>query len=82
MALTVTRSDVWAASIVDRAGGLAEKLAALAEAGAVGVCHFATGTRHAGHRRRFPDSAQRRSPAEGCQEGWLRKDAESALAAN
>ncbi len=34
MALTVTRSDVWAASIVDRAGGLAEKLAALAEAGA------------------------------------------------
>lgn len=34
MALTVTRSDVWAASIVDRAGGLAEKLAVLAEAGA------------------------------------------------
>ena len=32
MALTVTRSDVWAASIVDRAGGLAEKLTALAEA--------------------------------------------------
>ena len=34
MALTVTRTDVWAASIDDRAGGLAEKLAALAEAGA------------------------------------------------
>jgi hypothetical protein len=34
MALTVTRTDVWAASIVDRAGGLAEKLTALAEAGA------------------------------------------------
>ena len=34
MALTVTRTDVWAASIEDRAGGLAEKLAAVAEAGA------------------------------------------------
>jgi len=34
MALTVTRTDVWAASIADRAGGLAEKLAALADAGA------------------------------------------------
>jgi hypothetical protein len=34
MALEVTRADVWAASIEDRVGGLAEKLAALAEAGA------------------------------------------------
>ena len=34
MALNVTRADVWAASIADRPGGLAEKLAALAEAGA------------------------------------------------
>ena len=34
MALNVTRADVWAASIEDRPGGLAEKLAALAEAGA------------------------------------------------
>ena len=34
MALTVTRADVWAASIDDRPGGLAQKLAALAEAGA------------------------------------------------
>ncbi|MBN1854934.1 MAG: ACT domain-containing protein [Pirellulales bacterium] len=34
MALNVTRVDVWAASIEDRPGGLAEKLAALAEAGA------------------------------------------------
>ncbi len=34
MALNVTRVDVWAASIQDRPGGLAEKLAALAEAGA------------------------------------------------
>jgi len=34
VALNVTRADVWAASIEDRPGGLAEKLAALAEAGA------------------------------------------------
>ena len=34
MALTVTRTDVWAVSIEDRAGGLAEKLAIVAEAGA------------------------------------------------
>jgi hypothetical protein len=34
MALTVTRTDVWAASIVDEAGGLAAKLVALADAGA------------------------------------------------
>jgi hypothetical protein len=34
MALSVARVDVWAASIEDRAGGLAEKLTALAEAGA------------------------------------------------
>ena len=34
MALNVTRVDVWAASIDDRPGGLAEKLEALAEAGA------------------------------------------------
>jgi hypothetical protein len=34
MALNVTRADVWAARIEDRPGGLAEKLAALAEAGA------------------------------------------------
>ena len=34
MALNVSRADVWAASIDDRPGGLAEKLAALAEAGA------------------------------------------------
>jgi hypothetical protein len=34
MAQKVTRADVWAASIEDRPGGLAEKLAALAEAGA------------------------------------------------
>jgi hypothetical protein len=34
VALNVTRADVWAASIDDRPGGLAEKLAALAEAGA------------------------------------------------
>ena len=34
MALNITRVDVWAASIEDRPGGLAEKLAALAEAGA------------------------------------------------
>lgn len=34
MALAVTRTDVWAASIEDRAGGLAEKLAAVAAAGA------------------------------------------------
>jgi hypothetical protein len=34
MALNVTRADVWAASIEDLPGGLAEKLAALAEAGA------------------------------------------------
>jgi hypothetical protein len=34
MALTVERVDVWAASIKDQPGGLAEKLAPLAEAGA------------------------------------------------
>jgi predicted amino acid-binding ACT domain protein len=34
MALKVSRVDVWAASIVDRPGGLAAKLAALAKAGA------------------------------------------------
>ena len=34
MALNITRVDVWAAGIEDRPGGLAEKLAALAEAGA------------------------------------------------
>ena len=34
MALKVTRVDVWAASIEDRPGGLAGKLAPLAEAGA------------------------------------------------
>ncbi len=34
MALKVTRAEVWVASIEDRPGGLAEKLAALAEAGA------------------------------------------------
>jgi len=34
VALNVSRADVWAASIDDRPGGLAEKLAALAEAGA------------------------------------------------
>jgi len=34
MALSVSKVDVWAASMEDRAGGLAEKLAALAEAGA------------------------------------------------
>jgi len=34
MALSVSRVDVWAATIVDRPGALAEKLAALAEAGA------------------------------------------------
>jgi len=34
MALQVTRVDVWAASIEDAPGGLAGKLAALAEAGA------------------------------------------------
>ena len=34
MALNVTRADVWAASIEDLPGGLAGKLAALAEAGA------------------------------------------------
>ena len=34
MALNVARTDVWAASIEDRPGGLAGKLAALAEAGA------------------------------------------------
>ena len=34
MALNVTRVDVWAANIDDRPGGLAEKLAAVAEAGA------------------------------------------------
>ena len=34
MALKVTRADVWAASIKDRPGSLAEKLTALAEAGA------------------------------------------------
>ena len=34
MALKVSRVDVWVASIEDRPGGLAEKLVALAEAGA------------------------------------------------
>jgi hypothetical protein len=34
MALNVTRVDVWAARIEDKPGGLAKKLAALAEAGA------------------------------------------------
>ena len=34
MALKVTRVDVWAASIEDRPGGLAEKLGVLADAGA------------------------------------------------
>jgi hypothetical protein len=34
VALEVTRVDVWAASVEDRPGGLGEKLAALAEAGA------------------------------------------------
>lgn len=34
MAMTVKRVDVWAASIKDRPGALAQKLAALAEAGA------------------------------------------------
>ena len=34
MSLTVEKVDVWAAAIQDRAGGLAEKLAPLAEAGA------------------------------------------------
>jgi hypothetical protein len=34
MSLTVTRVDVWAASIEDQPGGLAGKLAPLAEAGA------------------------------------------------
>jgi hypothetical protein len=34
MALKVTRVDMWAAEIEDRPGGLGEKLAALAEAGA------------------------------------------------
>ncbi len=34
MKLEVKRTDVWAASIEDRPGGLAEKLAALADAGA------------------------------------------------
>ena len=34
MALKVTRCDVWAATVADRPGGLAEKLAALAKAGA------------------------------------------------
>ena len=34
MAMKVTRVDVWAASIKDRPGGLAEKLAVLADAGA------------------------------------------------
>ena len=34
MALKVTRCDVWAATVADRPGGLAEKLAALARAGA------------------------------------------------
>ena len=34
MALTVTRVDVWAATIEDQPGGLAAKLAAVAEAGA------------------------------------------------
>jgi hypothetical protein len=34
MKLGVTRTDVWAASMEDRPGGLAEKLASLAQAGA------------------------------------------------
>lgn len=34
MKLNVSRTDVWAATIEDRPGGLADKLAALAEAGA------------------------------------------------
>ena len=34
MAMKVTRVDMWAASIKDRPGGLAEKLAILTEAGA------------------------------------------------
>ena len=34
MALKATRAEVWAASIEDRAGGAAEKLEALAKAGA------------------------------------------------
>jgi hypothetical protein len=34
MALKVTKADVWAATIEDRAGGAAEKLEALAKAGA------------------------------------------------
>jgi len=34
MALTVARMDIWAASIEDKPGGLAEKLAALKDAGA------------------------------------------------
>jgi len=34
MALKVSRVDVWAASIKDRPGGMAEKLAPLAQAGA------------------------------------------------
>ncbi|MCK4374567.1 MAG: ACT domain-containing protein [Candidatus Brocadiae bacterium] len=34
MALEVSRVDIWAGSIKDRPGGLAEKLTALAEAGA------------------------------------------------
>jgi len=34
MALQVSRVDIWAGSVQDRPGGLAEKLAALAEAGA------------------------------------------------
>ena len=37
MALNITRVDVWVAGIEDRPGGLAEKLAALAEAGASDV---------------------------------------------
>jgi hypothetical protein len=34
MKMDISRDDVWAASIEDRPGGLAEKLSALAEAGA------------------------------------------------
>ncbi|MBM4088517.1 MAG: ACT domain-containing protein [Planctomycetes bacterium] len=34
MTVTVTRTDVWAASIADQAGGLAGKLTPLADAGA------------------------------------------------
>ncbi len=34
MKVNVTRTDVWAATIEDRPGGLADKLSALAEAGA------------------------------------------------